>query len=357
VIAGAEDAAMDAKAGVAVPLLAVRDLVVHFPITKGLIARRRIGAVHAVDGVSFDLFEGKTLGLVGESGSGKSTIGRALVCLNTPTAGSMRLEGREVTEAGGAATPELRRRVQMIFQDPYSSLNPRMTVGAIIGEPLTIQGVDGRRRMARVGELLDLVGLSRQAMARYPHQFSGGQRQRIGIARALALNPDILIADEPISALDVSIQAQILNLLRRLQRELGLTYLFISHDLAAVRYISERIMVMYLGRIAEAAPSAALYRRPLHPYTVALLSAAPVPDPKIEEHRQRIILTGEMPSPANPPRGCRFSTRCWLRQQLGNPERCTAEEPVLQPADEGHTVACHFTDKVDGSPEQRTAAG
>jgi len=345
------------EAGVATPLLSVRDLAVHFPITKGLLARRRIGAVRAVDGVSFDLYRGKTLGLVGESGSGKSTTGRALVCLNSLTAGSIRLEGREVSNADGTATSELRRRVQMIFQDPYSSLNPRMTVGAIIGEPLAIQGVDARRRTARVVELLDLVGLPRDAMRRYPHQFSGGQRQRIGIARALALNPDILIADEPISALDVSIQAQILNLLRRLQRELGLTYLFISHDLAAVRYISERIMVMYLGRIAEAAPSAALYSRPLHPYTVALLSAAPVPDPKIEERRQRVILTGEMPSPANPPRGCRFSTRCWLRQQLGSPERCSSEEPTLRTADDGHTVACHFVEKVDGSPEQRTAVG
>jgi oligopeptide/dipeptide ABC transporter ATP-binding protein len=294
---------------------------------------------------------------VGESGSGKSTTGRALVSLNSPSAGSIRLEGREVSSANGTATAELRRRVQMIFQDPYSSLNPRMIVGAIVGEPLAIQGVGSKRRTVRVAELLDLVGLPANAIHRYPHQFSGGQRQRIGIARALALNPDIVVADEPISALDVSIQAQILNLLRRLQREMGLTYLFISHDLAAVRYISERIMVMYLGRIAEAAPSAVLHERPLHPYTVALLSAAPVPDPKIESVRRRIVLKGEMPSPANPPRGCRFSTRCWLRQRLGNPARCENEEPGLHAGGDDHEVACHFADQVDGSPEQRAAVG
>ena len=225
------------------------------------------------------------------------------------------------------------------------------------GASLGIQGADGRQRATRVAELLNLVGLPRSATYRYPHQFSGGQRQRVGIARALALSPDILIADEPISALDVSIQAQILNLLRRLQRDLGLTYLFISHDLAAVRYISQRIMVMYLGRIAEIASSEVLYRRPLHPYTIALLSAAPVPDPRVEEHRQRIILTGDMPSSFTLPQGCRFSSRCWLRQQLGNPGRCSSEEPELQQAEAGHSVACHFPDRVDGSPEQRTVVG
>jgi oligopeptide transport system ATP-binding protein len=338
-------------------LLSVRDLAVHFPVTRGLIVQHAVGAVRAVDGVSFDLRRGETLGLVGESGSGKSTTGRALVQLNTPTAGSIRLDGRDIVDAKGAATAELRRRVQMIFQDPYSSLNPRMTVGAIIAEPLAIQGVDSGRRAARVAELLEIVGLPRAAQNRYPHQFSGGQRQRIGIARALALNPEIVIADEPISALDVSIQAQILNLLRRLQRELGLAYLFISHDLAAVRYISERIMVMYLGRIVESGSAAALYGRPLHPYTVALLSAAPTPDPKIEAHRRRIILSGDMPSPANPPSGCRFSTRCWLRRRLGNPARCTGETPTLRPAGDGRSVACHFAEEVDGSPEQRAAVG
>jgi oligopeptide/dipeptide ABC transporter ATP-binding protein len=353
--AGPQEQARGGAAGAA--LLSVRDLAVHFPITRGFLAHRRIGAVRAVDGVSFDLYRGETLGLVGESGSGKSTTGRALVRLNRPTGGSIRLDGRDVSGADRAVTAELRRRVQMIFQDPYSSLNPRMTVGAIVGEPLAIQGADTARRAARVAELLDLVGLPRSASYRYPHQFSGGQRQRVGIARALALNPDIVVADEPISALDVSIQAQILNLLRRLQRDLGLTYLFISHDLAAVRYISQRIMVMYLGRIAEAAPSAALNLRPLHPYTVALLSAAPVPDPRIEEHRRRIILTGDMPSASAPPRGCRFSTRCWLRRQLGDPDRCSSEEPELRAAADGHGVACHFADRVDGSPEQRAAVG
>jgi oligopeptide/dipeptide ABC transporter ATP-binding protein len=344
-------------ASTSAPLLSVRDLAVHFPITKGFLAQRRVGAVRAVDGVSFDLYRGETLGLVGESGSGKSTTGRALVRLNEPTAGSIHLGTREVSGTDRDATAELRRRIQMIFQDPYSSLNPRMTVGAIVAEPLAIRGTSGKQRAARTEELLDLVGLAPSASHRYPHQFSGGQRQRIGIARALALNPEIVIADEPISALDVSIQAQILNLLRRLQRELGLTYLFISHDLAAVRYISQRTMVMYLGRIAEAAPSAVLYRRPLHPYTVALLSAAPVPDPKVESRRQRIILSGDMPSPANPPPGCRFSTRCWLRRQLGNPERCSREEPELSAVGDGHSAACHFVDKVDGSREQRAVVG
>jgi peptide/nickel transport system ATP-binding protein len=248
------------------PLLAVEGLSVHFPITKGFLWQRQAGAVRAVDGVSFDLHYGQTLGLVGESGSGKSTTGRALVRLNAPTAGSIRLEGREVLGPSSEVAAELRRRVQMIFQDPYSSLNPRMTVGTIIGEPLAIHGLgSAAERRARVLELLDIVGLPRRSTARFPHQFSGGQRQRIGIARALALHPDLVIADEPISALDVSIQAQILNLMKRLQKDLGLAYLFISHDLAAVRYISNRIMVRYLGRIVEVADSAELYRRPLHP--------------------------------------------------------------------------------------------
>jgi oligopeptide/dipeptide ABC transporter ATP-binding protein len=337
------------------PLLTVRGLAVHFPIRTGLVAQRRVGAVRAVDGISFDLYPGETLGLVGESGSGKSTTGRALVRLSQPTAGTIHLGTREVSGSDRAATAELRRRIQMIFQDPYSSLNPRMTVGAIVAEPLAIRGTKAKERIARTEELLELVGLPRSSAYRYPHQFSGGQRQRIGIARALAVNPDIVIADEPISALDVSIQAQILNLLRRLQRELGLAYLFISHDLAAVRYISQRIMVMYLGRIAEVAPSTALYRRPRHPYTVALLSAAPIPDPRIESQRRRIILSGDTPSPVNPPPGCRFSTRCWLRRQLGNPERCSREEPELTPAGNAQSVACHFADKVDGSDEQRMA--
>jgi oligopeptide transport system ATP-binding protein len=340
------------------PLLAVEGLAVHFPITTGFLRRRSIGAVRAVDGVSFDLHYGQTLGLVGESGSGKSTTGRALVRLNIPSAGSIRLEGREILGAGNDTTAELRRRVQMIFQDPYSSLNPRMTVGAIVGEPLVIHGLGsaGERR-ARVLELLDIVGLPRRSAGRFPHQFSGGQRQRIGIARALAIHPDLVIADEPISALDVSIQAQILNLMKRLQNDLGLAYLFISHDLAAVRYISNRIMVMYLGRIVEVADAAALYSRPLHPYTVALLSAAPVPHPRIERNRERIILAGDMPSPSQAPLGCRFRSRCWLCRRLGDPEECRTLEPELTPVPRGRSVACHFADRVDGSPEQGAAAG
>jgi oligopeptide/dipeptide ABC transporter ATP-binding protein len=347
-----------APGAAAAPLLSVRDLAVHFPITQGFFRQRRIGAVRAVDGISFDLDRGETLGLVGESGSGKSTTGRALVRLNQPTSGSIRLDGREILGSESRATGELRRRVQMIFQDPYSSLNPRMTIRTIIGEPFAIHGAgSARERDARVMELLDIVGLPRRSADRYPHQFSGGQRQRIGIARALALKPDLVIADEPISALDVSIQAQILNLLTRLQREFALTYLFISHDLAAVRHISSRTMVMYLGRIVESGPSAELHRRPQHPYTVALLSAAPVPDPRIEQGRRRIILTGDMPSPANPPPGCRFNTRCWLSRRLGNPSECTSKEPVLREMADGHAVACHFAEAVTTSPEQQMAIG
>jgi oligopeptide/dipeptide ABC transporter ATP-binding protein len=351
-----ERAAPEAK--VRPPLLAVEALAVHFPITTGFLWRRRTGTVRAVDGVSFDLHHGQTLGLVGESGSGKSTTGRALVRLNIPSAGSIRLEGREILGKGSDTTAELRRRVQMIFQDPYSSLNPRMTVGSIIGEPLAIHAW-GRaaERRARVLDLLDIVGLPRRSVERFPHQFSGGQRQRIGIARALAIHPDLVIADEPISALDVSIQAQILNLMKRLQSDLGLAYLFISHDLSAVRYISNRIMVMYLGRIVEVADAAELYSRPLHPYTVALLSAAPVPHPRIERNRERIILVGDMPSPSQAPRGCRFRSRCWLSRWLGDPEACRTQEPELTPVPRARSVACHFADRIDGSPEQSAAVG
>jgi oligopeptide/dipeptide ABC transporter ATP-binding protein len=340
------------------PLLAVQGLAVHFPITRGLFWQRQAGAVRAVDGVSFDLHYGQTLGLVGESGSGKSTTGRALVRLNEPTAGSIRLEGRDILGPSSEVGAELRRRVQMIFQDPYSSLNPRMTVGAIIGEPLAIHGRgDAAERRVRVLELLDIVGLPRRSMTRFPHQFSGGQRQRIGIARALALQPDLVIADEPISALDVSIQAQILNLMKRLQKDLGLAYLFISHDLAAVRYISNRIMVMYLGRIVEVADASELYRRPLHPYTIALLSAAPVPNPRIEASRKRIILAGDMPSSSEVPQGCRFRSRCWLCKRLGDPEECRTREPELTAVHRGGSVACHFSARVEDSPEQNAAAG
>jgi oligopeptide/dipeptide ABC transporter ATP-binding protein len=340
------------------PLLQVRDLAVHFGISKGLLFGRHAGTVRAVDGVSFDIARGQTVGLVGESGCGKSTTGRAIARLNRPTAGSIRLDGQELSTLDGTALRRMRRRLQMIFQDPYSSLNPRMTVGAIIGEPLDIHSVgSARERAARVRELLDVVGLPRQAGDRYPHQFSGGQRQRVGIARALALNPELIVADEPISALDVSIQAQILNLLARLQREFKLTYLFIAHDLAAVRHISDRVLVMYLGRIVESASAADLYRRPRHPYTVALLSAVPVPDPAAEATRRRIVLKGDVPSPAAPPSGCAFHTRCWLRERLGNPERCVTEDPDLRALSTGHEVACHFAERVDGAPEQRQALG
>jgi oligopeptide transport system ATP-binding protein len=337
-------------------LLDVRDLAVHFRLSKGLLFQRHSGTVRAVDGVTFSIEQGDTLGLVGESGCGKSTTGRAIARLNRPTAGSIRLDGQELTTLDGSALRSMRRRLQMIFQDPYSSLNPRMTVAAIIGEPLEIHGVGTvRERAQRVRELLSVVGLSRQALDRYPHQFSGGQRQRIGIARALALNPDVIIADEPISALDVSIQAQILNLLGRLQRDFRLTYLFIAHDLAAVRHISSRVLVMYLGRIVEFAPSRELYRRPLHPYTVALLSAVPIPDPAVEASRRRIVLKGDVPSPANPPTGCLFHPRCWLRERLGNPAQCSEISPPLRPLDTNHTVACHFAEQVEGAAEQRQA--
>jgi len=337
-------------------LLDVRDLAVHFRLSKGLLFQRHSGTVKAVDGVTFSIEQGDTLGLVGESGCGKSTTGRAIARLNRPTAGSIRLDGQELTTLDGSALRSMRRRLQMIFQDPYSSLNPRMTVAAIIGEPLEIHGVGTvRERAERVRELLSVVGLSRQALDRYPHQFSGGQRQRIGIARALALNPDVIIADEPISALDVSIQAQILNLLGRLQRDFRLTYLFIAHDLAAVRHISSRVLVMYLGRIVEFAPSRELYRRPLHPYTVALLSAVPIPDPAVEASRRRIVLKGDVPSPANPPTGCLFHPRCWLRERLGNPAQCSEISPPLRPLDTNHTVACHFAEQVEGAAEQRQA--
>jgi oligopeptide/dipeptide ABC transporter ATP-binding protein len=335
-------------------LLTLRDVEVHFPITKGLILRRRIGEVRAVDGVSLVVRRGETLGLVGESGSGKSTLGRAIVSLYRPTAGSILFGEADLAAMRGDELRRMRKRFQMVFQDPYASLDPRMTVGASIAEPLLIHGVgDRKERRDRVAQLLVLVGLNRRHADRYPHELSGGQRQRVGVARALALNPDLVVADEPVSALDVSIQAQIINLLRRLQRDLGLTYLLIAHDLAVVRQISNRIAVMYLGRLVEVASSTDLYRSPLHPYTVALLSAIPVPDPQIEGKRRRIILAGDLPNPAAPPDGCRFHTRCWLREQLGDPKECTSADPPLRELASGHTVACHFAERVDGSAEQR----
>jgi oligopeptide transport system ATP-binding protein len=319
------------------PLLSVRGLSMHFPLYRGVL-RRRAGAIRAVDDVSFDIAAGETLGLVGESGCGKSTTGRAILRLYEPTAGEVRLEGQDIAALGGEALRALRPRMQMIFQDPQASLNPRMTVGSIIAEPLDEhERLDRKARRARVFELMDAVGLARAFANRYPHEFSGGQRQRIGIARALALNPAFIVCDEPIAALDVSIQAQVVNLLEDLQESRGLTYLFISHDLSMVRHLATRVAVMYLGRIMELGPADALYADPLHPYTKALISAVPSPDPEVEARRRRIILTGDVPSPANPPPGCVFCTRC--------PEaipRCREEIPAFREVAPGRRVACHL---------------
>jgi oligopeptide transport system ATP-binding protein len=357
-IDSAPAAAVGAVAAGSTPLLRLEDLKVYFPIRDGIIRQRHIGDIQAVDGVSFDLARGETLGLVGESGCGKSTTGRAIIRLSPPTGGRIIFDGVDVTEFKGSALRQLRRRMQMIFQDPYASLDPRMTAGGIIAEPLDIHNVgESSDRRERVRELLTTVGLNPAYASRYPHEFSGGQRQRIGVARALALNPDLIVADEPISALDVSIQAQIINLLERLQAEFGLTYLFIAHDLSVVRHISDRTAVMYLGRVVELAKSRELSFKPLHPYTVALLSAVPIPDPVVESHRRRIILKGDVPSPVNPPSGCRFHTRCWLREKLGNPERCVTEDPSLRMLDTSHEVACHFAEVVDASTEQLQATG
>jgi oligopeptide/dipeptide ABC transporter ATP-binding protein len=327
------------------PLLTVTDLQVYFPILSGVF-RRRTGWVRAVDGVSFDIDRGETLGLVGESGSGKTTIGRTIVRITQPLEGAIDLGGTDLLALKGEDLRRRRRQFQMVFQDPYSSLDPRQTVGDILAEPLRVHNLaSGKARAARVAELLDLVGLDAAFVERYPHEFSGGQRQRIGIARALAVEPELIVCDEPISALDVSIQAQVINLLERLQADLNLTYLFVAHDLAVVRHIADRVAVMYLGKIVEVAPSDVLYQQPLHPYTVALLSAVPVPDARTERTRRRIILRGDIPSPSDPPSGCRFHTRCWLRERLGNPEICATTDPPLAPIPEAQpdqTVACHF---------------
>jgi oligopeptide/dipeptide ABC transporter ATP-binding protein len=337
------------------PLLTVTGLQVYFPILTGVL-RRRTGWVQAVDGVSFHIDRGETLGLVGESGSGKTTIGRTIVRITQPLAGAIDLGGVDLLALKGEELRRRRRRFQMVFQDPYSSLDPRQTVGEILAEPLRVHNLaTGKAREARVAELLELVGLDTSFVERYPHEFSGGQRQRIGIARALAVEPEIIVCDEPISALDVSIQAQVINLLERLQADLGLTYLFIAHDLAVVRHIADRVAVMYLGKIVEIAPSDQLYAQPLHPYTVALLSAVPVPDARTERSRRRIILKGDIPSPADPPSGCRFHTRCWLRERLGNPEICAIEDPPLAPiaaASPEQTVACHFAGELLAAPPQ-----
>lgn len=320
-------------------LVSVRDLKKYFPIMKGVF-RRQVGSVRAVDGVSFDIYKGETLGLVGESGSGKSTTGRVILQLTLATEGRISFEGVELTETQGDDLRKLRPRMQMIFQDPHASLNPRMTVSSIIGEPLTEHNkAKGDERKKRIEELLSLVGLEPKHANRYPHEFSGGQRQRIGIARAIALNPDFIVCDEPIAALDVSIQSQVVNLLEDLQDVLGLTYLFISHDLSMVRHIADRVAVMYLGKIMELADSDTLYVDPKHPYTKALLSAVPVPDPKVEAQRKRVILQGDIPSPANPPPGCPFNTRCPEAR-----ERCVTEVPEWRQLGTGHWVACHFAE-------------
>ena len=340
------------------PLLRLDDLRVHFAVTKGAVSRRTVGLVQAVDGVSLEVAGGETLGLVGESGSGKTTLGRAIVGLYRPTGGSISFRGTDLETLTGRAGKRTRAQLQMVFQDPFASLDPRLTIAGSIEEPLRINRAGSRReRKERVLELLDVVGISRRMSDRYPHELSGGQRQRVGLARALALRPSVVVADEAVSALDVSIQAQIINLLERLQGEFGLTYLFIGHDLAVVHHISDRIAVMYLGRVVELAPAAALYREPMHPYTVSLLSANPVPDPAVEARRERIVLPGDPPNPAAPPSGCRFHTRCWLRSQLGSPERCAVEDPMLREMAPGRTVACHFAEESAASEVTRRVVG
>ncbi|TXS67114.1 ABC transporter ATP-binding protein [Streptomyces sp. sk2.1] len=376
-------AALEAPVERGEPILQVRNLVKHFPLSQGILFKRQVGAVKAVDGVSFDLYQGETLGIVGESGCGKSvgavkavdgvsfdlyqgetlgivgesgcgksTVAKLLMTLETATAGEVFYKGQDITRLSGRALKAVRRNIQMVFQDPYTSLNPRMTVGDIIGEPFDIHpevAPKGDRRR-KVQELLDVVGLNPEYINRYPHQFSGGQRQRIGIARGLALNPEIIICDEPVSALDVSVQAQVINLMEKLQDEFNLSYLFIAHDLSIVRHISDRVGVMYLGKMAEIGTDTEIYDHPTHPYTQALLSAVPVPDPDAREGRDRIILTGDVPSPANPPSGCRFRTRCWKAQ-----DKCSTELPLLaiperfkdsdSPA--AHESACHFAEERD----------
>ncbi|MFU8871867.1 ABC transporter ATP-binding protein [Micromonospora sp. SL4-19] len=324
-------------------IIEVRDLVKHYPVTRGIVFKKTIGHVKAVDGVSFDLKAGETLGVVGESGCGKSTLARVLMNLERPTAGQVLYKGQDISKLSGGALRRLRRQIQLVMQDPYTSLNPRMTVGDLVGEPFEIhpEVAPKRSRRSKVKELLDLVGLNPEHINRYPHQFSGGQRQRIGIARALALRPEVIVCDEPVSALDVSIQAQVMNLLEKLQAEFGLSYVFIAHDLSVVRHLSDRVAVMYLGKMVEVGTEDEIYERPTHPYTQALLSAVPVPDPTVRSNKAIIRLTGDVPSPVSPPSGCRFRTRCWKAQEV-----CAREVPVLQiRRGSDHPSACHFAEQ------------
>jgi peptide/nickel transport system ATP-binding protein len=336
------------------PLVRVTDLVKHFPIRGGIL-QRQIGTVQAVDGVSFEIRRGETLGLVGESGCGKTTVGRMLLRLLDPTSGRIEFDGTDITAIKGAALKPYRRRMQIIFQDPYASLDPRTPIGDSIGEGLRIHGLgNDAERHEKVRKMMDLVGLQPYHARRYPHEFSGGQRQRIGIARALVLEPDLVVCDEPVSALDVSIQAQVLNLLKQLQRDLGLTYVFVAHNMGVVEHISDRVAVMYLGRIAELAERRELFRKQEHPYTEALMSAIPVPNPELR--RQRVILRGDVPSPVNPPSGCRFHPRCQLRQELGSPEICAQVIPPLVDLGADHLCACHFRQPAGVSPPPAATA-